>query len=408
MRDTKRITRAPLMTYRRILYLMIAVWILLQPPNVAEAKGWRIKKPRWVQNIQQTAGAVVQSVPVVRETVRVVEKLPEKVKETAKKVSKKGVEVSLKATIKEGKGGIKTLVKNGEAVVKRDAKNLSTKGVVRAVSNPGKTISDAGKRTGKAISDEAERAEEKLKGTWWYGQLAGELLLQFMERPRFILVGADRPGRPVIYVNGMATTEKQAREDAELISEKLGRPVNLLHNKSSIGDDFHTGLQADGFGSDDLSEVAYDKAWPVWVVNQLGSMSANLLGTLTGARRLQGNPTTRQLAWAIYHSKEPVDIVSHSQGCLQVRNALYTMTLLSATKKARDVAWVLAGPPLNDNEILTGPGKKTMLDYANDPTPKIVGARGGGGLEKSSVADHDLGRFAAQLDPSMLWPQATK
>lgn len=273
------------------------------------------------------------------------------------------------------------------------------------VSQPDQEFLNAVGRGEKGIRVELGNAVDYLKGQWWYQRFQDHLLSQLLEKPEFIVCGEDRPGPEVWYVNGMLTEKARAVKVGEWISFQLNRRVHVLHNPTIVESPFQTGLVAEGFGNDDLSECVYDRIWPAVVVNKLRESEKLLVNAIAlEGEKLQGNPTTRQLAWVMYHSDAPVSVVSHSQGCLITRNALFTMSLLSAEQKARkNVAWVAAGLPLNDAEIWPKPNKLSILQYHDDPVAKLCGLRGGG--IELNAADHDfMEEYLDQLTDDQIWP----
>lgn len=229
-----------------------------------------------------------------------------------------------------------------------------------------------------------------------------DLQSQLLEKPIFVVCGADRPGPEVWYVNGILTSKASAIEAGELISRQLGRCVHVLHNPTVIEAPFQTGLQVAGFRTGDLSESTYDRLWPAIVAGRL--LVESFLDNSTACpERLQGNPTTRQLAWVLYHSDAPVSLITHSQGCLIARNAFFSMGMLGKAAKVRDgVAWAAAGIPINDCEICPRPKRTTVLDYRGDPVPKVIGLRGGG--LPFSPADHFIQSYIDQLNNDLLFP----
>lgn len=100
----------------------------------------------------------------------------------------------------------------------------------------------------------------------------------------------------VYYVNGMDTNHEAAVTTARLLNVKLLRPIGLLHN-DTIGI------------AGDLSECCYDRVWP------------NLNMTSLVA---QANPATRRLTSLLYNATSRISVITHSQGCLIMRNALLT------------------------------------------------------------------------------------
>jgi len=227
-----------------------------------------------------------------------------------------------------------------------------------------------------------------------------DLPSQLMEEPRFLVCGVDRPGPEVWYVNGILTSCESAHDAGEMISKHLNRRVHLLHNATIVEPPFQTGLTIAGVRTEDLTESTYDRAWPAIVAGRIlaESLSIKPQGSLT---RLQGNPTTRQLTWVLYHSKRPVSLITHSQGCLIARNAFLAMALLGRESRVRhDVAWVAAGIPFHDQELSLRPDRTTILDFRNDPVPKWIGLRGGG--LPINPSDHWIQSYVKQLTNEQL------
>ena len=267
------------------------------------------------------------------------------------------------------------------------------------------TIVNSIKNAEAITRKEVGRFTGSLHKTWWYKKLTGPLMAQFMEKPHYIHCRPDLPGTPAIYVNGIATDEAEAKKNGEAIAEQIGRPVNVIHNATSFGDSLDTGLRASGYGIDDISECLYDRVWPVAVATRLDTLGETAIGTILGAEnRLQGNPTTRQLAYALYHAKGPVSLVTHSQGCIIARNAFFTCQLLSKESKARNnVAWVAAGQPLNRHEVFPEPKKTVRLSSGDDPIVKLIGLNGGG--INYNAADHDFRKkYVPRIRSQQLWP----
>jgi hypothetical protein len=78
----------------------------------------------------------------------------------------------------------------------------------------------------------------------------------------------------------------------------------------------------------------------------------------------QLNKTTRQLIHYLYHTSNKVSIVSHSQGCIIVRNALMTAHYFKPVR--HNVAWVATGMPLKREEIYPEPIKFRRLSNPGD------------------------------------------
>lgn len=236
----------------------------------------------------------------------------------------------------------------------------------------------------------------------WHSETSRDLPSLLLEEPDYIVCGADRPGPAVWFVNGILTNRKQATSIGEQISSRLNRKVHVLHNKTVIESPYETGFEAKVL-KDDLSEAAYDRIWPATISGRLVTESLARDSVDLGDR-LQRNPVTRQLAWVLYHADEPVSLITHSQGCLIARNALFTLSLLGREEKARaNVAWVAAGIPLHDCEICQCPKRMTVLDCHADPVPKFIGLRGGG--PDWNPQDHDfVCNYLDQLTSDQVFP----
>ena len=250
----------------------------------------------------------------------------------------------------------------------------------------------------------AKSGIDRLSDQWWYSKQNRLLAFLLTQPPEPIVRREDLPGPAVIFVNGIATKKAEAVEMADALAEKLGRRVQLLHNPTILEPPHSTGLQAEGYGTDDLSECLHDRLWPATVVNRLEKLNEEKLRDyLESNISLQGNPTTRQLTHLLLTAREPVTIVSHSQGCLITRNALFSMAMLGQRDQAeQNISWIAAGIPLNDKEISPVPNQLYILDVGDDPVAKIVGLRGGSREYKGT--DHSfLDHYLSEIKREHLW-----
>jgi hypothetical protein len=134
-------------------------------------------------------------------------------------------------------------------------------------------------------------------------------------------------GTPVYFVNGVWTSQSEAEKHSVALANHLKRPVALIYNKH-LSD------------SEDLLEAIYDRTWPV-------IMHADLR---------QRTPAAKQIAHIVVNSKDPVTIISHSQGCLQVRNALLIAGIAHREAFiAKRVKWAAMAPPMHRSEIIFRP-----------------------------------------------------
>ncbi len=276
---------------------------------------------------------------------------------------------------------------------------------------------------------------QRLKQQWWYGKEESRLAGLLTQRPVTISRGTQYSGRPVIYINGITTTRNAAIEMADKIAEQLSRPVRLLHNPTFLEEPWTTGLNVKGYGNDDLSETFYDRIWPTTIINRLNRLDSDQLQQMVLANEanqtkakatnqdeqtsqegrasqegkagqsglLQGNPTTAQLTHILLHSTEPVDLVTHSQGCIIARNAMFSLAMLGKTKTVRKrIAWIACGVPMSESEITPQPLQFTMLNDANDLVAQVSSLRGN--VDALQRGTHSfINTYCPQLEPRMLW-----
>jgi hypothetical protein len=252
----------------------------------------------------------------------------------------------------------------------------------------------------KSIRTELGNAVAFVKDTWWYQLLQGGLLDLFMEEPSFIKVGMQHPGTPVYYVNGMLTSRDSAQKGAEELAHHLRRPVFLIHNPTAYFPPFDTGTPE----VEDFGECIYDRIWPFQVMSAFASLTKSAL--LDRRPRLQENSTTRQVTHLLYHADEPISIVSHSQGCMIIRNACFALFLLGKESWVQQkLAWIAAGTPLNGNEVWPCPKKYERLIDDNDFVAQVIGLSG---LPRDNLldtlADHNfIESYVPRVNAENLW-----
>ncbi len=210
------------------------------------------------------------------------------------------------------------------------------------------------------------------------GYIITRALYAVMEKPNIITVGSGMSGAPVYYVNGMFTSENTARFEAQELSDKLQRPVRLVLNKSIVD-----GVYPGSPQTDDFSEAVYDREWPLTlgsapiIPNPVDLIYAPI-AAVNSVRVpfTQLNLTTRWLTHILYHENGPITIVSHSQGCIITRNAIFTTYLLGKREKMKDsISWVATGNPLNDNEIFVQPVQYCTANHEDDFVANFIGFR---------------------------------
>jgi hypothetical protein len=170
-----------------------------------------------------------------------------------------------------------------------------------------------------------------------------------MQPPRVTVVNPGNfRGDLVYFVNGIDVTKSTALKQAEALANRIQRPVGLIYNVTN-------GVAAD------LAEATYDRTWPL-VTPHLG-------------RLVQADSTTRQVAHLIFHTTKPIAIVSHSQGCIIVRNALLMANTYTGGKAKDKVIWVATALPLRDEEISPKPARFRGVTNPDDTVCQLIGLR---------------------------------
>lgn len=178
---------------------------------------------------------------------------------------------------------------------------------------------------------------------------------KYMEKPELVTVNPGKyAGERVYFVNGMATSRERAEREAGVLSDQLKRPVALVYNPTAIVGT--SNIARDAGVALDVVEAVRERAWPL--------MKEGLVP----------DEPTRQMAWVLMHSEGRVEVVSHSQGCLIVRNALVLATRMGGDVAGR-MEWVATGLPLRDEEIMPRPAGMQVIAHAADPVSQSVGMR---------------------------------
>ena len=270
--------------------------------------------------------------------------------------------------------------------------DLSGQDIEEWLADSDNVIASALSRAPGAPEIDARQGADKLPSQWWFDDpdQRQSLAQMLTEQPTAIIRGAELSGEPVLFVNGIATKRADAVATADLIAKRFGRPVHLLHNPTFMEPPHESGLMEPGFGTDDMSECLYDRLWPAMVINRLNKHDPQTLKQAEEAGKiLQGNPTTRQLAYLLLASNKQVTLITHSQGCIIGRNAFFTLAMLGKRQEVEErIVWVASGIPLNDKELSPIPRRTTILDVGNDPVANIVGMRGA--KREYKAADHSF------------------
>ena len=292
----------------------------------------------------------------------------------------------------------------------------------------GKQLSGASKDAVRTIVEEEHKAVKAANKAiqeakrFITGKLQSFILWQFLEEPHLVDFSPSHPpalwlsDHPVYYVNGILNTLSDAKESAQDLADALKRPVKLIYNPSFINTDpssssigverFSTGTPGVG---NDLGECIYDRTWPAIVASFGGMFLPDTIGSLfekpsADSVRLQKNPTTRQVAHLLYYADEPISLVSHSQGCMIVRNACLSLELLGSQDKVRNnLAWLACGSPLGESEVFPKPRTYRAVVHGNDIVGKLVAFKGGEDGKLFPVTDHGFKNYHNEIRASDLF-----
>jgi hypothetical protein len=224
----------------------------------------------------------------------------------------------------------------------------------------------------------------------------------YLESPRPVLTGTEYSGEPAYFINGIWRGMEDASKSAESLARYLKRPVSLIYNPSAWRPpEFTTGTP---YVVSDIAEAAYDRVWPLQVIARNPSDVTEILAE---QKPIQLNKTTRMITHLLYHSEKPISIVSHSQGCILVRNACFALFLMGMKDKVKEIlAWVNTANPLNDNEMWPLPTKYTSLIHPGDPLPRLLGFEGWDNLDPRVLRfEHGFqANYVDKITPDMLWP----
>lgn len=218
------------------------------------------------------------------------------------------------------------------------------------------------------------------------------ILLPFTDPPFIRVVNPNGyTSDPVYYVNGVWTKVADARKSAADLSEHLKRPIHLLHNRTSL-EGFTGSVTSPSLTDEDRAgdwiEAFQDRTWMMPIP--------------------QANACTRQLAHLLYFADRRISIVTHSQGCIIMRNALYTVGFFRQAEWLRNsVRWVAAAAVINDNEVWPQPNKVTTLRNSGDFLADLVGLTNGRAINPLTIPAHFFENYIPQINDSMLWPTTT-
>ncbi|BBM86166.1 hypothetical protein UABAM_04552 [Candidatus Uabimicrobium amorphum] len=248
------------------------------------------------------------------------------------------------------------------------------------------------------------------------GTLLRELLNALMDRdteiPKKFHQNTDSQGKTldghiIYYVNGVATTEKKAQTSMRMLADTLQHPIRVIYNKSHDDPDgYNTGNK---FYALDFTETLSDLDWynlapfeeTLRVLSKLAQEFLSFDVTIPrDPRRLLdkiyvSNYCTRRVAGLMYEKAqkgEPMTIVSHSQGCVIVRNACFIMQILGYRPWVKKhLRWVAVGSPVNENFNHPRPPEQENRYYRLvDNDDIVVNSVGMSGLSGWSFDAHDF------------------
>ena len=169
-----------------------------------------------------------------------------------------------------------------------------------------------------------------------------------------IIRGSEYDGAlPVWYINGMHTSRERGEENATMLADHLHRPVYFIHNTTK------------GWVKDSV-EASADRLYllvPAPLQDLFLSDSAKVLNAVLREHARSENP-------------QPMCIVSHSQGCLVVRNAfLFAMNNGRGEYVQDNVHWVAMGVPMVLAEVRPRPAEMRLMTNRRDYISRGIGGR---------------------------------
>jgi hypothetical protein len=295
--------------------------------------------------------------------------------------------------------------------------------VVQGVQHAGQQIGREAGQLSDAVAKDAKRALDQLvrgiESTWKeveaLAAVAERLLFRkpwqflYLTKPHVRWCYPDPPepgdttvyyaGEDLYYVNGMLTDLGEALGSAKLIANELHRPVGLIFNSSGHPD---TTLGNEGryLGIPlDLLVSAYDRTKNVFPLgNNLG-----LIG--------EWDCTTRQVNYLFLEAARAgrtISIISYSQGCLIVRNAVLEIGWLFGQHSfiRHHLAWVAAAPPFCVRvELLAKLARFRAVVVGDDAVARALGMNGGQeGFPSFSPHTLEGGNYWALLNSDWLFP----
>ena len=107
---------------------------------------------------------------------------------------------------------------------------------------------------------------------------------------------------------------------------------------------------------------------------------------------MQLNKTTKNLTQLLYKNDDPITVVTHSQGCLIMRNAMASLSLLSRQDALNKVNWVATGMPMSDNELDQNLIEKLnrFEKYIDNDDIVATWLSGSGGNDLNQIEDHSF------------------
>lgn len=227
---------------------------------------------------------------------------------------------------------------------------------------------------------------------------------QLMEEPypNAVCPNDDSIGKvPTLYINGVGNTEPDAKGAAQSVADRLDlRLAKSLADVEQNPDDKNGQLfliYNDSQGDDAWWKLARDRFFPFTYTTMA-----------FGGKAISGSQ--KRLTWYLYHcSEKPINLICHSQGCLQsVNSILVAQSLKRGAKLRKNLAFIMTGSPVNEGEIGRGTSKiLTDLRDPGDGISKWVGLKIADNFRTTPdhQTDHAFRNFYLhRIQKRMLWP----
>lgn len=201
-------------------------------------------------------------------------------------------------------------------------------------------------------------------------------------------------GSPVMYINGIATSKEQAIAEATELSSQLGRPVEIIFNRS-IMEDIEGPIEASGILSGLDARTGWDTTGDVtsglgFLIDAVKVVANRLVPGFAGMDPLTNRVMTR-IQERIAEGETDLTIVGYSGGTAHANAALKQLEELGKGDLLEHVSYYNVGSPLAEIEVSEAVKEKLKnFEEIADSHDPIVALGGKGGPADLNGVKHGL------------------